>query len=395
MLNVSRSRVVLSVIVATTLGLSTAAGAQDRSSNQGREEESAKADTTDLELLAEQFGWGVEDASRHVDAQREFGHLIDGIAGKYREQYAGAEFAEKPGGTSQIMVKGEAPDDLRQMVKREELPVELVEGKRYSLAELEERSVEVVKALAERGYDEVGAAVLPSGLIQVAVEGDPSRAKDLPERLVDGVEIVQSPERMIRNEVVEGGVRVYATGGGSCTSGFSVRSLSTGATGVSTAGHCTGINRYSLPGPNNDPSLFHQGQHLGIFGDVEWKTSTDVEIARYWASPTDNRPVNIVWPSNGYATNMVTCVHSRVNGTRSCDQIYSTFVISFSGGSLIASLIATDNDSTSPGDSGGPWSFGTIADGGHRGDQWIWFGTRNVFTKAGLFPAALGVAVMT
>ena len=84
-----------------------------------------------------------------------------------------------------------------------------------------------------------------------------------------------------------------------------------------------------------------------------------------------------------------------MNGTRTCDQIYSTFVVSFSGGTMIASLIATDNDNTSPGDSGGPWSFGTIADGGHRGDQWIWFGWRNIFSRAALFPAALGVEVMT
>jgi hypothetical protein len=395
MLNVSRSRVALSVIVATTLGLSTAAVAQDSSSGRSQKEDSVKAQASDVGLVAEQYGWKIDDAARHLDAQQSFGRLIDRLAREHGDVYAGAEFAEKPGGAARIMVKGEASDELRVLVKRSGLPIELVEGQRYSATELQERSVELVKVLAERGYDEVGAAVLPSGLIQVAVDDDLSRAKDLPERLVDGVEIAQSPERMIQNEVVEGGVQVYATGGGSCTSGFSVRSLSSGATGVSTAGHCTGINRYSLPGPNNDPTLFHQGEHLGIFGDVEWKTTTDVEIARYWASPTDNRPVNIVWPSNGYATNMVTCVHSRVNGNRSCDRIYSTFVISFSGGSLIASLIATDNDNTSPGDSGGPWSFGTIADGGHRGDQWIWFGTRNVFTKAALFPAALGVEVMT
>ena len=99
----------------------------------------------------------------------------------------------------------------------------------------------------------------------------------------------------------------------------------------------------------------------------------------------------IVWPSNGYAENMITCVFSRMQGTRSCDQIYSTSVSSNGAGNLIA----TDDDSTVGGDSGGPWSFNTIADGIHKGDKWIWFGTRNVFSRAGNLPAALGVEVMT
>ena len=39
--------------------------------------------------------------------------------------------------------------------------------------------------------------------------------------------------------------------------------------------------------------------------------------------------------------------------------------------------------------------LGTEATGSHRGDQWIWFSYRNVFSVADLFPAALGVTVQT
>jgi streptogrisin C len=392
----TRTRVGLAVLGAASLGLSTmaAAGPLPRA-ELVKGEDVAAANGRDVELVAKEFGWDLGATARHLEAQRAFGSLIGTIAQKLPDRYAGAEFAPEPGASSRIMVKGKAPDELRSLVAGSGLPVELLEGMRYSERELQQRSVEVVRALGQLGYSEVGSAVLPSGEIQVAVNGDPAAAQKLPRELLDGVSIVQSPKRMIVNEDVEGGVQVYATTGGSCTSGFSVRSTSTGTTGVSTAAHCTGINRYSLPGPNNDPTLFHQSEHLGIFGDVEWKTTTDVEIARYWASPTDNRAVTSVWPAGSYAVNMTTCVHSRINATRSCDQIYSTFVNSLSGLTLVSSLIATDTDNTSPGDSGGPWSFGTIADGGHRGDQWIWFGTRNVFTKADLFPAALGVEVMT
>lgn len=389
-----RMRRGLLVLAAISLGAPTVASAEGRTvTGSGAQSEVTTAPGSDVELIAKQFGWDVGATARHLEAQHAFGELINTLSLKYGESYAGAEFAATPGATSQVMVKGTTPAGVRELVEKSGLRPRIVDGKRYSEQELQQRSVDIVRRLGTLGYSEVGSAVLPSGEIQVAVNADPKEAQKLPRELLDGTVIVQSPPRMTQDEVIEGGVMVYATAGGSCTSGFSVRSLTTGTTGVSTAGHCTGIDRYSLPGAP-DPALSHRGEHLGLFGDVEWKSSADVEIARYWASPTDNRAVTTVWPSGGYATNMTTCVHSRMNGNRSCDQIYSTFVNSFSGLTLVSSLIATDNDSTSPGDSGGPWSFNTIADGGHRGDQWIWFGTRNVFTRAALFPAALGVEVM-
>ena len=383
----------LLILAAATIGVSTVASAEDRPApSPARPDDIAQSDGNDVELIAKQFGWDVDATAHHLEAQHAFGQLINTLSLEYKDAYAGAAFAPVPDDRSQIMLKGEAPDGVRELVEKSGLPVEVVDGLKYSEQELQQRTTDIVRGLGRLGYSEVGAAVLPTGQIQVAVNADPSAAQKLGPELLDGVEITQSPDRMIQNEVIEGGVMVYATTGGSCTSGFSVRSLTTGVTGVSTAAHCSGINRYSAPGP--DPSLSFRGEHLGWFGDVEWNSSPDVEIARYWAGPGDNRPVTMVWPSNGYATNMVTCVHSRVNAVRSCDQIYSTFVVSWSNWSLVANLIATNNDNTSPGDSGGPWSFGTIADGGHRGDQWIWFGVRNIFTRAALFPTALGVAVM-
>ena len=152
------------------------------------------------------------------------------------------------------------------------------------------------------------------------------------------------------------------------------------------------MTSYNPPGPNE--SLSFRSQHLGSSGDLEWHATSGNEIDNYMASPTDERDVSTVWPANGFANNMVTCIHSRVQGTRSCDRIYSTNVSSGLFGSGVGSLIAMDNDNTVGGDSGGPWSFGTIADGIHRGDQWIWFGTRNVFSRAANLPAAVGARVM-
>ena len=380
------------MVIAATVGVSTVASADDRpGSSEPNPDDVARADGSDVELIAKQFGWDYDATAHHLEAQHAFGQLVNTLSLDYPDAFAGAEFAPGPDEGSRILFKGEVPDGVREQIDKSGVRVDVVDGLTYSEQELQKRATQIVRLLGRLGYTEAGAAVLPTGQIQVAVNAGPSAASELPAELLDGVEIVQSPDQMVQDEVVEGGVLVYSTAGGSCTSGFSVRSLFTGETGVSTAAHCS-VNRYSAFGP--DPVLNFRGEHLGWFGDVEWSASPDREVARYWAGPGDNRPVTAVWPSNGYATGMVTCVHSRVNAVRSCDQIYSTFVVSWSGFSLVANLLATNNDNTSPGDSGGPWSFGTIADGGHRGDQWIWFGTRNVFTKAALFPTALGVAVM-
>ncbi|MEL6893992.1 MAG: hypothetical protein AAFP84_20550, partial [Actinomycetota bacterium] len=255
-----------------------------------------------------------------------------------------------------------------------------------------ERVAQLTKILGEQ-HREISTAVLPTGEIQIAVAGELKIDDELPEGLVEGVKIVEGPERLTNDEALEGGVQVYATGGGQCTSGFSVRSIFTGTEGISTAAHCFGINRFSQAGP--DPVLVHAGEHNGAFGDMEWKTSAEDAVDNYWAGPGDYRDVGSVWGAGSFATNMVTCVHSRMQAQRSCDQIYSTSVSSTVNGITASNLVATDNDNTVGGDSGGPWSYGSIADGIHKGDKWIWFGTRNVFSKADLLPAALGVAVMT
>jgi hypothetical protein len=352
------------------------------------------AAAVDTKIIAQTFDWELDATAQHMKAQETFGLLLNKVAGEYAEIFAGASFAEEPGAVSQVMVKGEAPRGLRAAFAKSGLEVEIVEGMKYSEAELVERTDKLVSILGET-HDQVSSAVLPSGEIQIAVAGALNPKADLPADLLDGVEIVEGPERISSDEAdILGGVLVYATGGGTCTSGFSVRHNTTGQEGVATAAHCFGINRFSAPGA--DPVLSHRGEHNSTWGDVEWKSAAGHNIIdNYMARPGEERDVSMVWPAGSFANNMVTCVHSRVQGTRSCDRVYSTNVSVTVNGRTAGNLVAMDNDNTVGGDSGGPWSFGTIADGIHKGDAWISFGTRNVFTKAGNLPNALGVSVMT
>ena len=177
-----------------------------------------------------------------------------------------------------------------------------------------------------------------------------------------------------------------------CTSGFAVTTLG-GTTGVSTAAHCSGLDQYNPPNGDPDFSITFQGQHLGIFGDVQWQTTVDPRAGRV-------------------LRHRDTEIRSQDSGSRAVERhLRQQLVLRLRplvqqppvrrgvlrlrechlGGSFISSLVGMTEDNTIGGDSGGPWSYGTEAVGGHRGDQWIWFKYRNVFSVADLFPVALGV----
>ena len=372
--------------VALTLGaigmLAGSALATGGSSASARDAADADKITTDVKIIAEQFGWDAGATAEHLAAQADFGQLISVAANKFPKSFAGASFAEKPGAESQIMVAGEAPGALVNLIKEAGLKVEIVDGLKYTERQQQSRAGDIVDTLVKQGHEDVVTAILSTGEIQVSVSAGAKADTDLPKHLRDGVKIAEAPGKVSTDEVdIKGGVQVYG-GGAQCTSGFSVRRISDGMRGITTAAHCTGMNRYNAPGP--DVVMTFRGQHNGTFGDMEWHSTAENEIDNYFAGPGDERDVAVVWPSNAYAENMLTCVHSRMQSRRSCDRIYSTNVSSSGAGNLIA----TDNDSTVGGDSGGPWSWNNIADGIHKGDKWIWFGTRNVFSKAALLPAA-------
>lgn len=379
----------IALMLATAGMLAAPALASSGSTVSARDAKDADKITTDVKLIAEQTGWDVGATAEHLATQAAFGQLVNTLSNEFPKNFAGASFAEKPDAASQVLVKGRTPSGITKLVRSSGLRVEIVDGQKFAEVEQQNRAAEIVRALVEQGHEDVATAILPTGEIQVSVSGRTDAGTKLPKHLQTGVKIAQAPKEVSQDEVdIKGGVQVYGNGS-QCTSGFSVRSLSTGTTGISTAAHCTGMNRYSNPGP--DTVMFFRAQHNGFWGDVEWHTTNEPEIDNYIAGPGDERDVAVVWPSNGYAKNMWTCVHSRMQNRRSCDKIYSTNVSSNGAGNLIA----TDNDNTVGGDSGGPWSWNNIADGIHKGDKWIWFGTRNVFSKAGLLPVALGVEVMT
>jgi hypothetical protein len=105
-----------------------------------------------------------------------------------------------------------------------------------------------------------------------------------------------------------------------------------------------------------------QAQHIGLNGDVEWHVPSSHQILpEYYASPSDRRQVNSV--ETTAAVNNTYCLYSRMQGTRTCDQVWSPVVAMLTLSSLASNLVGMDDSNTVGGDSGEPWSCSTDAAG--------------------------------
>lgn len=358
----------------------------------GEVHDRAASEAIDIAIIAKHKSWTLPDTRRHMGDQQKFGDLQEQIESQFPTEFSGAEFAKTPGGKSYLRFRGVVPDAAKSLAAESGLNVDLTGGREFSAEELKSRSVATVRYFADAGYKQVGSAVLADGRIEVVVTGQPKPGINLPQQLTKGVVVRYVNRDVVVNEHTYGGAYIHGANT-QCTTGFSVRSLITDETGVSTAAHCSGMNHYHQPegGPAYD--TVWEDQHEGLNGDVEWHSTDHLELAEYYADPTDRREVNSVETSA--AVNNIYCVYSRMQGTRSCDDVYSTFATSStSGGGLVSNLVAMDGDNTVGGDSGGPWSYSTEAVGGHRGDQWIMFNTRNVWSRAWLFDSAIDVEVI-
>ncbi|HET9443043.1 MAG TPA: hypothetical protein VFO65_06950 [Acidimicrobiales bacterium] len=345
---------------------------------------------SDARLIARAHGWELEPTVRHLQESRRFAALAADLAEEHPKAYAGARFADAPGTASVLRFVGAPPPDASLLVERAGLRAKLVGGARFSEVELQERSKAVHRHLLESGFKQVATATTTDDGVVATVYGD-AEVK-LPAELGGGVQVTRSREPVARDEHTLGGAPLLDGGTFNCTSGFTVRA-GDGTTGVATAGHCTGLDQYQQPTDGLVYGMTHQAEHNGLFGDYEWKTTPHVEPAEFFATATQVREVNSV--STLLPVNTPSCVYGRSSNLRACDEVYSNFVIATVNGRTNWFLMAMDNDNTIPGDSGGPWSFATIADGIHKGDITLGGGRRNMWSRADLLPIALGVSVQT
>jgi len=401
--------------------------------------------------------WDVSKIQAHLENQDAFSGLLGRIFSdeNLKPRYAGSAMPSVPGEEATIWIKGKLGEEekkrMETLIKNTEeiqnMGIKIVDGMRFSEEDQEARMDAIITHL-EKTFQRtanINAAVRPGDLLLITLPATdahpPSDHRETPclgtgGDMVDSVLLkpqavalllpaVQAAREARRQTDGNGddifnfrddprgimfeflppnndgdiddharGGRQVSGGGFVCTSGFSVYRISDGLNGITTAGHCTGMNLFDAEFPEADFALFHRDEHCGSHGDLEWKTTNHIELAEYWASPTDRRNVRSV--ETWYSVNNWYCLYSRMTGTRTCDQVYSTST-SQSGCQNRKShrLVAMDSRSGIGGDSGGPWSWGTKAVGTVKGAKTIWFKWRSTFTKASRFDNALGVWIKT
>lgn len=355
----------------------------------------------DLGLVAEAKGWTVEEAAADHRAAEAVGRIAEQVAAERPDIFVGSVLSPEPGEAPSLYVKGPADDFVRSLVASAEIPIKLVDNQPYSFDELEERKIQVHRALEDQGFRHVstGFSVAGGGEVTAGVSrhtGLPTEAAEilsgLPASLRDSVVLTVSDVPIALDESAFGGMQLRDDGANECTSGWSVWDAS-GTTGATGAGHCSGINQ--IVDPNvGVVNLAFQAEHRGQWGDVEWYTSAQLEPAKFYADSNNVRYVKAVEPRASISAGESVCLYGRASNVRDCSlDVQNVSQACTNAGVFNDRLVLMDGDVGINGDSGGGWSFNFTAFGSHKGNCNPDFPQQDTFSVADLYDEALGVRV--
>lgn len=370
----------------------------DASDDVARVQSDDEALFSDFQLIAASHGWTVsEAAARHRNAAA-LGQLAESVYAADPEGFIGSALPQALNGDSTVFVRHDPPTEVRQLI--ESAGVILDDDFPMGAAEAVDAQEVIHKRLLGRGYQNLASHMsLDTGRIELQVgTGTPSQLTDpllgsqllalLPENLRSLTDIEMQSEDVAEEESgAWGGMRLRYNTSNRCTSGFSVRNPA-GVTGITGAGHCSSINRV-VHGSTTHTLTYVTG-HQGSWGDVEWYTSAESEPDDFYADASTIRDVTAVEPAANISVNEDVCGYGRSSNTRYCTTV-RTLNRSCTDGVTVSRIVGVAADGLVGGDSGGPWSTGTVAFGGHYGDC----GGGDAFSVASYFDEAINASVRT
>lgn len=361
-------------------------------SEDGVTQDAAEALAADLEAIGEARGWTAKQLAAYETSEAALDAVSERLSTEHPGALVGTALAKDPTDPPTAYLKGRAPADVLAIAK--ELGVALVEDQPYSLDELDARLAIVHDAFTRAGFEDVvgWADIQREGAITVVVGGT-SRASLDP--VLDGIAPAVAKDitalvatgRVAEDQGAFGGMKLQDGGVFECTSGWTVRKLSNGVRGVTGAGHCDGIDQINHPG-HGVHAAAEQLRHVGEWGDVGWYTTAEAEADDFYADEFNNiRDVAAVEPRANIAIGEAICVYGRASNMRNCSLVVENPNVFCGIGAQ--KLVQMNGDVTMVGDSGGGWSFGGTAYGGHKGNCF----DKSSFSVADLFDEALGVVV--
>lgn len=368
----------------------------------GVEQSPEEALAQDLGLVAKAKGWTVEEAAADHHAAERIGQIAERVAKERPSAYVGAALSEQPRGAPTLYIKGPADQFIQDLVRASDIEVVIADNQPFSFDELETRKLRVHHALEALGFRYVatsvnitGGGVIPAG---VTLEtGLPSRVEDvlaaLPADVRSSVELTINDAPIVTDDWAFGGMWVLDGGVNECTSGWSVKSRVDFSWGITTAGHCRGIDQVNHPGHGLHDLTF-KNQHEGQWGDIEWHWSNVLEPDDFYADAVTIRDVFNVEPRANIAVNEPVCLYGRSTNFRNCTlEVQDVSQACTNEGVFNDRLVMMNGVAGKGGDSGGGWSFGGTAFGSHKGRCGPDFVDRSVWSVADLFDEALSVDV--
>lgn len=380
---------------------------EDAATNSDSEEAgvgpSPQALADDLAAAAKSHGWTVDEAAEVYRAGEVVGAIAEQIARERPDQFVGSEVRD-PGEPPILYIKGPADDFVQELVASAEIAITIADNQPYSFDELEARKLRVHHALEDLGYRFVAAAsnITGRGVIPASVGFEPgleSSAELILERLPadirSSVDLTVKPASAFQDFTAFGGMHMRVSGTFICTSGFSVRSISSNTPGISTAGHCTGLNQVLHIGDGVHSTTL-KGQHLGQWGDMEWHTTPVAEPDDFYRDCCNIHDVSSIKPRGQIAIGNILCSYGRTSEVRDCSLKVKDPSQSCTNNGVFYDRLVLMNGLTPirlDGDSGGPWYFGNQAWGLIKGRCPPSFNNFESFTVADLLDEALGVRV--
>ena len=369
-----------------------------------------EADSPDTHAAAALFGWTTEAAERFQEESDALGEVAVRIVGARPDAFVGSAMPKEPGqGRPTIYIKGEADEEIRALAAHPTVAIDVVEGQPFSATDLDARVRLLARSLEEIGYDNFGTAydILRRGRLTANIQAHPDlpRAPEavramLPPAIADDVDLGFSEQAVSQPDAVRGGQWTGTSGTPEkCTTGYSVFGRNPRVSQITTAGHCSPVDRIGAV-----PLTLQLPIGLGSGLDVNHYTTPDVEERTFHPSTNTVGEVRSVEPYHAITINEPVCFYGRASAAANpnfpnCTQVTAKGLCHMpaADGGWTIDVVYTWDYLSKKGDSGGPWYFNWRAFGityggcnpNPNGPQTI-----GAFTPADYFDSRINAGVM-
>ncbi len=390
-------------------------------------QDEATALAADTALLAEQSGNPFDSVDKSVRSKRAFADYAEELSLRYPDQISSIYTNPVPQKGGYIQFVGIVPEEVIREIEERELgdldfsDVVIAGGGMVPLAQHYHHAELTAEAMADVGYRNLVAFYDPIEQV-VRVEIKLPEDVDAPSstQILDLVQnraateqalgddgtvtavtvqdfaleivVIRGTGPMVVPESGRGGNWLQDEGVNRCTSGWAVNGNLGG--GIVTAGHCSGLDDLVVPG-NGLLSTQWRRQIYGSGGDVEYHTVSGQVSAEFYANATSVRDVTGI-AFTGAMPNGDVCIYGRQTNRRQCVSVEAVNIIAIDDrNTRVTNLARTTPISSTDGDSGGGWSYGSTAWGVHhgsgRGDNL----NKGYFTPIDQTVAVLNVSILT